>query len=206
VLGRWPARGRPSQSCARLRLARRSPFGSISSRGGISGRPAYWGGMDSWSNWARETFGCAELGDARRTKRLMQIAAQAGRRPSGRISAVFESDAERQDVPYDSTRPASHERDDAPNVKLDAPVFPHVEAALAGSQRARCEPPSAARVDTCVISRSSIAAKPSGSSLAAKAASAALTPPVSHRRHREAARCNCSETTTLVNESSRRHS
>jgi hypothetical protein len=52
--------------------------------------------MDSWGNWAKETFGGAELGDARRTKRLMRMAAQAGRRPSGRISAVFESDAERQ--------------------------------------------------------------------------------------------------------------
>jgi hypothetical protein len=52
--------------------------------------------MDNWDFWARETFGGADLGDVRRTSRLVQMAAQAGRRPSGKISSVFQTDAERQ--------------------------------------------------------------------------------------------------------------
>jgi hypothetical protein len=46
--------------------------------------------------WAREEFGHAELGDERRTKRLVEIAATAMRRPAGRVTAVFADDAQRQ--------------------------------------------------------------------------------------------------------------
>lgn len=52
--------------------------------------------MDSWEQWAVDVFEDAELGDVRRSNRLVQMAAQAGRRPSGRISEVFQTDAERQ--------------------------------------------------------------------------------------------------------------
>jgi len=52
--------------------------------------------MDSWDDWASDVFGAAELGDVRRSNRLAQMAAQAGRHPSGRVSDVFEADAERQ--------------------------------------------------------------------------------------------------------------
>jgi hypothetical protein len=46
--------------------------------------------------WAEREFGDAELGDKRRTKRLVEIAAGALRRPAGRVTEVFGTDAERQ--------------------------------------------------------------------------------------------------------------
>jgi hypothetical protein len=46
--------------------------------------------------WAREEFGHAQLGDERRTKRLVQLAAGALDHPAGRITEVFGSDAKRQ--------------------------------------------------------------------------------------------------------------
>jgi len=46
--------------------------------------------------WADREFGHAELGDQRRTRRLVDIAAGALRRPAGRITEVFGTDAERQ--------------------------------------------------------------------------------------------------------------
>lgn len=46
--------------------------------------------------WAREEFRSAELGDARRTLRLVKIAERAAERPGGRISYVFPAGAERQ--------------------------------------------------------------------------------------------------------------
>ena len=46
--------------------------------------------------WAREQFGQVELGDTRRTERLVQMAAAACERPSGRVAAVFTSDRERE--------------------------------------------------------------------------------------------------------------
>ncbi len=48
------------------------------------------------SAWAQEQFGSAELGDARRTARLVRMAASAARSPAGTVSAVFDDDAERQ--------------------------------------------------------------------------------------------------------------
>jgi len=47
-------------------------------------------------SWAWDEFGGADLGDARRTARLVAMAAQAAQQPSGLISAVFADDAERQ--------------------------------------------------------------------------------------------------------------
>jgi len=46
--------------------------------------------------WAREEFGHAELGDVRRTDRLVRLASCAAARPGGRITEVCKSDAERQ--------------------------------------------------------------------------------------------------------------
>lgn len=46
--------------------------------------------------WAREEFGDAELGDERRTNRLVLMGAQAAQRPGGRVSEVFTCAAERQ--------------------------------------------------------------------------------------------------------------
>jgi hypothetical protein len=55
--------------------------------------PACW--TDSL-RWAEQEFGAARLGDARRTKRLVAVAAAAAERPDGRITAVFPDDAGRQ--------------------------------------------------------------------------------------------------------------
>jgi hypothetical protein len=52
--------------------------------------------MDEITDWAEDVFGCAELGDARRTGRLVRMAAAAMRCPSGKISQVYDSPAERQ--------------------------------------------------------------------------------------------------------------
>ena len=46
--------------------------------------------------WAREEFGGSELGDVRRTNRLVVMATQAAQQPGGRVSAVFTCAAERQ--------------------------------------------------------------------------------------------------------------
>jgi hypothetical protein len=51
---------------------------------------------DEAREWAYAEFGGAELGDARRTGRLVQMAASAARRPGGRVLDVFRSSAERQ--------------------------------------------------------------------------------------------------------------
>jgi hypothetical protein len=43
-----------------------------------------------------EEFGRAQLGDSRRTRRLLEIGAAATRRPSGKVSAVFDRAADRE--------------------------------------------------------------------------------------------------------------
>ena len=48
------------------------------------------------SAWADEQFGAAELGDVRRTRRLVAMATVAERRPSGKVTVVFERAAERE--------------------------------------------------------------------------------------------------------------
>lgn len=52
--------------------------------------------MSAASSWAQATFGKTELGDRRRVARLVAMATQAALDPSGKISAVFGNDAERQ--------------------------------------------------------------------------------------------------------------
>lgn len=46
--------------------------------------------------WAAEEFGAANLGDKRRTRRLVGVAGQAARRPAGTVTSVFETSAERE--------------------------------------------------------------------------------------------------------------
>lgn len=52
--------------------------------------------MDDSNDWAGEVFGSAELGDVRRTSRLVCMAARAVRCPSGKVSEVYDTPAERQ--------------------------------------------------------------------------------------------------------------
>lgn len=49
-----------------------------------------------FSQWARTEFGTTDLGDVRRTRRLVLMAAAAARRPSGKVSAVFDRARERE--------------------------------------------------------------------------------------------------------------
>ena len=51
---------------------------------------------DQAHGWAARTFGDAELGDERRTARLVAMAAQLARTPAGTVGQVFTQDAERQ--------------------------------------------------------------------------------------------------------------
>src|SRR5580658_10218410 len=46
--------------------------------------------------WAYEEFGHADLGDARRTARLVRMAASLAETPGGRVPEVFRSSAEQQ--------------------------------------------------------------------------------------------------------------
>jgi hypothetical protein len=80
--------------------------------------------MDSWSEWAKDSFGQAQLGDVRRTARLVRMAAQAGRRPSGRLSEAFCEDAERQGA-YDFV--------ENPNVESDS-----IRAAMTAATARAC--------------------------------------------------------------------
>lgn len=46
--------------------------------------------------WAEQEFGQAELGDERRTRRLVGVAAQAASTPAGRVTEVFSRSADRE--------------------------------------------------------------------------------------------------------------
>lgn len=48
------------------------------------------------NQWAKRTFGATGLGDVRRTRRLVAMAGAAARRPSGKVSAVFDRARERE--------------------------------------------------------------------------------------------------------------
>jgi transposase-like protein/DDE family transposase len=48
------------------------------------------------ASWAREEFGKAQLGDVRRTRRLVAMATRAAGRSSGKVSAVFDRARERE--------------------------------------------------------------------------------------------------------------
>jgi hypothetical protein len=52
--------------------------------------------LDSTATWADEEFGHAELGDARRRARLIQMARQVARRPRGTVTGVFDEAAARE--------------------------------------------------------------------------------------------------------------
>lgn len=52
--------------------------------------------MRDAETWAEQQFGTTDLGDERRTKRLVAVATGAARRPSGKVSAVFERPRDRE--------------------------------------------------------------------------------------------------------------
>src|SRR4051812_32876958 len=66
----------------------------------LSMRDALWHAFamakTSAMRWSSEEFGRAQLGDCRRTRRLLEIGAAAARRPSGKVSAVFDRAADRE--------------------------------------------------------------------------------------------------------------
>lgn len=80
--------------------------------------------MDDSTNWAEDVFGGAELGDVRRTSRLVCMAARAVRCPSGKVSEVYDSPAERQGA-YDFI--------ESPHIKAKA-----IGQAMAESTARRC--------------------------------------------------------------------
>src|SRR5262249_7211934 len=51
---------------------------------------------DDSGQWFREQFEHADLGDGRRRRRAVSMAQAVARRPSGKISEVFRSDAQRE--------------------------------------------------------------------------------------------------------------
>lgn len=52
--------------------------------------------MDGINDWASRVFGDAELGDVRRTRRLVRMAGRAAESPAGEVTRVFSDAAERQ--------------------------------------------------------------------------------------------------------------
>ena len=52
--------------------------------------------METTSEWAAAEFGTAALGDVRRTKRLIKVAAQFAERPAGKITEVMQVPADRE--------------------------------------------------------------------------------------------------------------
>lgn len=63
------------------------------------------------ADWAQEHFGGIDLGDARRTARLVRVAASAAEAPAGTVTKVFSDDAERQGA-YDFL--------ESPHIEADA--------------------------------------------------------------------------------------
>lgn len=51
---------------------------------------------ESAKDWAEEVFGHAELGDSRRTRRLVQLAVEAAKHPAGKVLEVCKTSATRQ--------------------------------------------------------------------------------------------------------------
>ncbi len=52
--------------------------------------------MERAEAWARDEFGTTQLGDVRRTARLVAMAREAAKHPAGRVSRVFKRAADRQ--------------------------------------------------------------------------------------------------------------
>ena len=80
----------------------------------------------SYTKWATKEFGTTALGDVRRTKRLVAMAIGAVRRPSGKVSTVFNLAADREGA-YDFLE-NPHVRADA----LAASVFSATAARASG--------------------------------------------------------------------------
>lgn len=51
---------------------------------------------ESAKDWAEEVFGHANLGDSRRTRRLVQLAMEAAKHPAGKVLEVCKTSATRQ--------------------------------------------------------------------------------------------------------------
>lgn len=52
--------------------------------------------MQSSRSWARQEFGAAQLGDPRRTARVVEVAARALERPAGTVTGVVRDEAARE--------------------------------------------------------------------------------------------------------------
>jgi hypothetical protein len=52
--------------------------------------------LQSETNWARDTFGGAQLGDRRRVERLVAVAARVACRPKGTVTAALQTSAEQE--------------------------------------------------------------------------------------------------------------
>lgn len=76
------------------------------------------------TGWAQEHFGSVDLGDIRRTARLVRVAASAAAFPAGTVTKVFADDAERQGA-YDFL--------ESPHVDADA-----LEQGVGHTVAARC--------------------------------------------------------------------
>jgi len=95
--------------------------------------------------WASQEFQRADLGDQRLTQRLVEIAAQAARTPSGAITAVFRTAAEREGA----FRFVENDHFDAADVAegahaacaLRASAFPFVFVPVDGSSLLLCDEP-----------------------------------------------------------------
>jgi hypothetical protein len=84
------------------------------------------------ASWALEQFGDAALGDARRTVRLVRMAARAAENPAGKLSEVFPTPKE-LDAAYDF-------------VESDKLSVARLEAAVGCSTARRCAPENRVRV------------------------------------------------------------
>jgi hypothetical protein len=71
--------------------------------------------------WARNEFGATDLGDVRRTRRLVAMAIGAAKRPSGKVSSVFDRSREREGA-YDFL--------ESPHVDADAVAASVFDATL----------------------------------------------------------------------------
>src|SRR5688572_22203587 len=91
--------------------------------------------------WARGLFEKAALGDARRTARLIRVAARAAERPSGKLSEVFTS-ARELDAAYDFV-----ERDNTSTTALELAVGSAAARGCAGRVHVVVDGSSAKIVD-----------------------------------------------------------
>jgi hypothetical protein len=86
--------------------------------------------IKSEDRWAEKQFGAAQLNDVRRNRRLVAMAAAAAKRPSGRVSVVFDRDEERAGA-YDFL--------ENPAVRTDALAAVLFNATVEQARRDKCE-------------------------------------------------------------------